>query len=55
MQDHCENKIVKVIVRKKSDQVNSLKNLLINFIHLINDLKIVENFHFSGWYSKEDF
>ena len=49
-----ENKIVKVIVRTKSDIQQFEKFVDKLYASGINDLKIVENFDFSGWYCKDD-
>ena len=48
-----ENKIVKVIVRTKSDTKQFEKFIDKLYASGINDLKIVENFDFVGWYSKD--
>ena len=49
-----EDKIVKVIVRKKSDLTQFEK--FIDKLYSVNvaELKIVENFDFGGWYDKDD-
>ena len=49
-----EDKIVKVIVRKKSDLTQFEK--FIDKLYSVNvaELKIVENFDFGGWYYKDD-
>ena len=48
-----ENKIVKLIVRTKSDTKQFEKFVDKLYASGVNDLKIVENFNFSGWYSKD--
>ncbi len=49
-----EDKIVKVIVRKKSDLTQFEK--FIDKLYSVNvaELKIVENFDFTGWYDKDN-
>ena len=49
-----EEKIVKLIVRKKTDPKNFEK--FIDQLYLVNvaDLKIVETYDFDGWYSKDE-
>tara|TARA_B100001250_G_scaffold29893_1_gene24599 strand:- start:1374 stop:2426 length:1053 start_codon:yes stop_codon:yes gene_type:complete len=49
-----EDKIVKVIVRQKSDLTQFEK--FIDKLYSVNvaELKIVENFDFTGWYDKDD-
>ena len=49
-----KDKIVKLIVKIKSDQVQFEKFVDKLYASGINDLKIVENFDFSGWYCKDD-
>jgi len=49
-----ENKIVKVVVRKKSDKVKFEKFIDKLYDVGVADLKIVENYDFSGWYDKEE-
>ena len=49
-----ENKIVKVIVKKKSDKVKFEKFIDKLYDVGVADLKIVENYDFSGWYDKEE-
>ncbi len=48
-----ENKIIKLIVRTKSDIKQFEKFVDKLYTSGVNDLKIVENFDFSGWYSKD--
>ena len=48
-----ENKIVKVVVRKKTDTKNFEKFIDKLYSSGIAELKVVENFDFSGWYDKE--
>lgn len=49
-----ENKIVKLIVENKSD-LNSFENFIDALYQAgVNDLKIVENYNFSGFYQSED-
>ena len=48
-----ENKIVKVVVRKKTDTKNFEKFVDKLYSSGIAELKVVENFDFSGWYDKE--
>ena len=50
-----ENKIVKLIVRKKSDQKKFEKFIDKLFSSNVADLKIIESVDFSGWYSKDKF
>jgi DNA repair exonuclease SbcCD nuclease subunit len=49
-----ENKIVKVIVRKKSDIKKFEKFIDKLYSANVSELKVVENFDFTGWYGKED-
>ena len=49
-----ENKIVKVIVRKKSDIKKFEKFIDKIYSANIADLKIVEIYDFNGWYSKDE-
>ena len=49
-----ENKIVKLIVRKKSDTKKFEKFIDKLYNSNVAELKIVENFEFNGWYDKED-
>jgi len=48
-----ENKIVKLIVRTKTDIKQFERFVDKLYASGVNDLKIVENFDFSGWYSKD--
>ena len=50
-----ENKIVKVIVRKKTDIKKFEKFIDKLYSAGIAELKVVENFDFGGWYGDEDF
>ena len=50
-----ENKIVKLIVRKKTDSNKFEKFIDKLFASNINELKIVENFEFGGCYQSDDF
>ena len=50
-----ENKIVKLIVRKKTDTKKFEKFIDKLFASNINELKIVENFEFGGYYQSDDF
>ena len=50
-----ENKIVKLIVRKKTDSNKFEKFIDKLFASNINELKIVENFEFGGYYQSDDF
>ena len=50
-----ENKIVKLIVRKKTDSNKFEKYIDKLFASNINELKIVENFEFGGYYQSDDF
>ena len=50
-----ENKIVKLIVRKKTDTKKFEKFIDKLFESNINELKIVENFEFGGYYQSDDF
>jgi len=47
-----EDKIVKVIVRKKSD-INKFEKFIDKLQSVVAELKIVENYDFSGWYEKD--
>ena len=49
-----EDKIVKVIVRKKTDLTQFEKFIDKLYSANVAELKIVENFDFAGWYDKED-
>ncbi len=49
-----ENKIVKVIVRKKTDTVQFEKFIDKLYSANVAELKIIENFNFSGWYGEDD-
>ena len=49
-----ENKIVKVIVRKKSDIKQFEKFIDKLYNSNVAEVKIVENFDFGGWYFKDD-
>ena len=49
------NKIVKVIVRKRSDNKKYERFIDKLYASGIADLKIVENQLFNGWYDKEEF
>jgi len=48
-----KDKIVKLIVKEKTDQIQFEKFIDKLYASGVNDLKIVENFDFSGWYSKD--
>jgi DNA repair exonuclease SbcCD nuclease subunit len=50
-----ENKIVKVVVRKKSDTKKFEKFIDKLYSSNVAELKVVENFEFSGWYDKESY
>jgi MoaA/NifB/PqqE/SkfB family radical SAM enzyme len=47
------NKIVKVVVKNKSNTLKFEKFIDKLYSVGVADLKIVENFDFSGWYDKE--
>ena len=49
-----EDKIVKLIVRQKSDSKKFEKFIDKLYASNVAELKIVENFEFNGWYDKED-
>jgi|TARA_B100000035_G_scaffold159181_1_gene135737 hypothetical protein len=49
-----EDKIVKVIVRKKTDTKNFEKFIDKLYTSGVAEMKIVENFDFGGWYDHED-
>ena len=49
-----ENKIVKLIVRKKTNIKKFEKFIDKLYASNVAELKIVENFEFNGWYDKED-
>ena len=49
-----EDKIVKVIVRKKTDLTQFEKFIDKLYSANVAELKIVENFDFAGWYDKDD-
>ena len=48
-----ENKIVKVVVRKKTDHKKFERFIDKLYASGVSDLKIIENFEFNGWYDKE--
>ena len=49
-----ENKIVKVIVRKKSD-TKKFEKFLDKLYHVgVADLKVIENYDFGGWFQESD-
>jgi len=48
-----ENKIVKVVVRKKTDHKKFERFVDKLYASGVSDLKIIENFEFNGWYDKE--
>ena len=50
-----EDKIVKVIVRKKTNTKDFEKFVDKLYSSGVAELKIVENFNFGGWYKEEDF
>ena len=50
-----KDKIVKVVVRKKSDPLQFEKFLDKLYKSNVHELKIVENFDFNGFYDKEEF
>ena len=50
-----ENKIVKVVVRKKTDTKKFEKFVDKLYDTGIAELKVVENFDFGGWYGEDDF
>jgi DNA repair exonuclease SbcCD nuclease subunit len=50
-----EDKIVKVIVRKKSDTKKFEKFIDKLYSSNVSELKVVENFEFSGWYDKDSY
>jgi DNA repair exonuclease SbcCD nuclease subunit len=50
-----ENKIVKVIVRKKLDTKKFEKFIDKLYSSNVAELKVVENFEFTGWYDKESY
>jgi len=50
-----ENKIVKVIVRKKTSTKDFEKFIAKLYDVGVAELKVVENFNFSGWFAEEDF
>ena len=50
-----ENKIVKVVVRKKTDTKKFEKFVDKLYSVGVAELKVVENFDFGGWYGEEDF
>jgi DNA repair exonuclease SbcCD nuclease subunit len=50
-----ENKIVKVIVRKKTDAKKFEKFIDKLYQIGVSELKIVENFEFGGWYGENEF
>ena len=52
--NHLKNKIVKVIVRKKSDALAFEKFIDKLYKANVHELKIVENFDFAGIYDSED-
>ena len=49
-----ENKIVKLIVRKKTDNKKFDKFVDKLYASGVSELKVVENFDFGGWYDKKD-
>ena len=49
-----EDKIVKVIVRKKTDTKKFEKFIDKLYSSNVAELKVVENFDFNGWYDKDD-
>jgi len=49
-----ENKIVKIIVKDKNDNKKFEKFVDKLYNSNVAELKIVENFEFNGWYSKDD-
>ena len=49
------NKIVKVVVRKKSDTKKFEKFIDKLYAIGVAELKVTENFEFGGWYQQEDF
>jgi len=49
-----ENKIVKIIVRKKTDSKKFEKFIDKFYAVGVAELKVIENFEFSGWYDSED-
>ena len=49
-----ENKIVKLIVREKTDTKKFEKFVDKLYNSNVAEIKVVENFDFSGWYSKDD-
>ena len=49
------NKIVKVVVRKKSDTKKFEKFIDKLYAVGVAELKVTENFEFGGWYQQEDF
>ena len=49
-----ENKIVKLIVRQKTDTKKFEKFIDKLYASNVAELKVVENFDFNGWYDKED-
>ena len=49
-----ENKIVKLIVRQKTDTKKFEKFIDKLYASNVAELKVVENFEFNGWYDKED-
>jgi hypothetical protein len=50
-----ENKIVKVVVRKKSDTKKFEKFIDKLYAVGVAELKITENFEFGGWYGNDEF
>lgn len=49
-----ENKIVKIIVRKKTDS-KKFERFIDKFYSVgVAELKVIENFEFAGWYDRED-
>ena len=52
MQENYENKIVKVIVRKKTDTKKFEKFIDKLYNSNVAEIKVVENFDFHGWYER---
>jgi metallophosphoesterase superfamily enzyme len=50
-----ENKVVKIVVNKKTDSVQFEKFVDKLYASGVNDLKIVENFDFNGFYQTDEF
>ena len=49
-----ENKIVKLIVRQKTDNKKFEKFVDKLYNSNVSELKVVENFEFNGWYREDD-